>query len=48
MSDATVSDLIAASFITAIPPTLVAAGSWLSSRKAKHAATAACSVAQNA
>jgi len=41
VSDATVSDLIAASFITAIPPTLVAAGSWLSSRKAKHAATEA-------
>lgn len=38
MSDATVSDLIAASFITAIPPTLMAAGSWWSSRKAKHAA----------
>ena len=38
MSDATVSDLIAASFITAIPPTLVAAGSWWASRKAKHAA----------
>lgn len=38
MSDATVSDLIAASCITAIPPTLMAAGSWYSSRKAKHAA----------
>lgn len=38
MSEATVSDLIAASFITAIPPTLMAAGSWWSSRKAKHAA----------